>query len=122
MSQNFVSAVVPVEECGRGVESIANLVIWAPVELAGMYGEEPGLTGTTKAVTDKVLYTAGETVRWRRPRVTQPRLGWTEAAFELSFKLNLAMVLYVGVPMMGGIVGNGKPSTILSMAVGMVID
>ena len=52
----------------------------------------------------------------------QPRLDWMEAAFDLSFKLNLAMVLYVGVPTMGGIVGNGKPSTILSMEVGMVID
>ena len=73
-------------------------------------------------VTDKVLYTAGGTVSWRRPRLLQPRLDWTEAAFELSFKLTSAMVLYVVVPTMGGIVGNGKPSTVLSMAVGMVID
>ena len=86
-----------------------------------MSGAEPGLTGMMKAVTDKVLYTAGGTVSWRRPRLPQPRLDWTEAAFELSFKLTSAMMLYVGVPMMGGIVGNGKPSTILSMAVGMVI-
>ena len=90
--------------------------------MAGMIGSEPWLTGTTKAVMDKVLYTAGDTVSWRRPRVPQPRFDWTEAAFELSFKLNSAIVLYVGVPTMGGIVGNGKPSTILSMAVGMVID
>ena len=81
-----------------------------------------GLTCTTKAVTDKLLYTAGDTVSWRRPRAPQPRFDWTEAAFELSFKLNSVIVLYVGVPTMGGIVGNGKPSTILSMAVGMVID
>ena len=52
----------------------------------------------------------------------QPRLDWAEAAFELSFKLTSAMVLYVGALTTGGIVGNGKPSTILSMAVGMVID
>ena len=32
-----------------------NLVIWAPVELAGMMGTEPGLAGTMKAVDDKVL-------------------------------------------------------------------
>ena len=51
----------------------------------------------------------------------QPRLDWTEAEFEFNFKLTLEMVLYVGVPTMGGIVGKGKPSTILSMAVGMVI-
>ena len=78
-----------------------------------MSGADPGLTGKTKAVTDKVLYTAGDTVSWRKPRVPQPRLDWTEAAFELSLKLTSAMVLYVGVQTMGGIVGNGKPSTIL---------
>ena len=87
-----------------------------------MRGAEPGLTVTTKSVTDKVLYTASDTVSWRTPRVPQPRLDWTEAEFELSFKLTSAMVLYVGVPTMGGIFGNGKPSTILSMAVGKVID
>ena len=90
--------------------------------MAGTSGAEAGLTGTTKAVTDKKIYTEGDTVSWRRPRVPQPRLDWTEAAFELSFKLTSAMVLYVEVPTMGGIVGNGKPSTIMSMAVGMVID
>ena len=62
------------------------------MELAGMSGEEPGLTGIKKVVTDKVLYTAGDTVSWRRPRVPQPRLDWTEAAFELSFKLTSEMV------------------------------
>ena len=51
----------------------------------------------------------------------QPRLDWTEAEFEFNFKLTSAMVLSVGVPTMGGIVGKGKPSTILSMSVGMVI-
>ena len=46
-----------------------------------MSDAEPGLTGTEKSVTDKVLYTAGDTVSWRRPRVPQPRLDWTEATF-----------------------------------------
>ena len=86
-----------------------------------MSGEEPGLTGTTKAVTGIVLYTAGDTVSWKRPMVPHPRLDWTEAAFELCFKLTSEIVLYVGVPTMGGVVGYGKPSTILSMVVGMVI-
>ena len=67
-------------------------MIWAPIELAGMSGEEPGLMGTTKVVTDKVLYTAGYTVRWGRLRVPQQRLDWTEVAFELSFKLTSEMV------------------------------
>ena len=70
---------------------------------------------------DKVLLTAGDTVSWRRPRVPQPRLEWTEEEFEFNFKLTSAMVLYVGVSTMGGIIGKGKSSTILSMAVGMVI-
>ena len=74
-----------------------------------------------KAVDDKVLYTASDTFSWRRTRVPQPRLDWTEAEFEFNFKLTSAMVLYVRVPTMGGIVGKGKLSTILSMAVGMVI-
>ena len=63
----------------------------------------------------------GDTVSWRRPRVPQQRLDWTEAEFEFNFKLTSAMVLYVGVPTMGGIVGKGKLSMILSMAVGMVM-
>ena len=74
-----------------------------------------------KVMDNKVLYTAGDTVSWRKPRMPQPRLDWTEAEFESNFKLTTAMVLYVGVPTMGGIVGKRKPSTILSMAVGMVI-
>ena len=51
----------------------------------------------------------------------QPRLDWTETEFEFSFKLTSTMVLYVGVPTIGGIVGNGKPSTILSMVVGVLM-
>ena len=76
-------------------KSLRSSVIWAPVELVGMSVADPGLTGTTKVVTDKVLYTAGDTVSWRRPRVPQPRLDWTEAVFELSFKSTSVMVLYV---------------------------
>ena len=51
----------------------------------------------------------------------QPRLYWTEADFEFNLKLTSAMVLYIGVLTMGEIVGKVKPSTILSMAVGVVI-
>ena len=52
----------------------------------------------------------------------QPKLDWIEVKLEFNFKLTSAMVLYVGVPTMGGIVGKGNPSTILSMAVGMVMS
>ena len=51
----------------------------------------------------------------------QPRLDWREAELEFNFRLTSAMVFYVGVPRMCGIIGKGKPSTILSMAVGMLI-
>ena len=37
------------------LKSYRSLVIWAPVELAGMMGTEPGLTGTMKGMDDKVL-------------------------------------------------------------------
>ena len=55
LSKSLVGAVVLVEECGGGFESIAKSVIWAPVELAGMMSTEQGLTGTKKGVMDKVL-------------------------------------------------------------------
>ena len=79
------------------------------------------MTGTIKAMDYKVLLTSGDTVSWIRPRVPQPRLDWTEAEFGFNLKLALAMVLYVEFPTMVGIVGKVKPSTILWMAVGMVI-
>ena len=39
----------------------------------------------------------------------------------MSFKLTSAIVLYVGFPTMGGVVGKVKSSTILLVVVGMVI-
>ena len=48
-------------------------------------------------------------------------MDWAEAKFDFNFKLTSAVVLYVGVPTMGRIVGNEEPSTILSMTVGMVM-
>ena len=32
-----------------------SLVVWAPVELAGMMGSGPGLTGTMKVIDNKLL-------------------------------------------------------------------
>ena len=45
----------------------------------------------------------------------QPRLDWTKAAFELSYKLTSAMVLYVGVPMISGIDGNGMLNNLVTI-------
>ena len=86
-----------------------------------MMGTETGFTGTMKVMDNKVLYMAGHTVSCRSLKVPQPRLDWTEAEFEFNFKLTSAMVLYVGVPTMGRIIGKRNFSTILSMTVVVVI-
>ena len=58
----------------------------APVAPVGMLGSGPGLTGGTNAVVDKVAYTAGKTVKNKKPSVPHPRLECTDAAFELSLR------------------------------------
>ena len=45
---------------------------------------DPGLTGTTKIEADKVAYKAGNTVRYRSPRVLQPRFDWTKMTLEFN--------------------------------------
>ena len=60
--------------------------IWGPVECSGIMGLDPGLTGMTKIEADKVAYTAGNTVRYRSPRVPHPRFDWTETATHLVLR------------------------------------
>ena len=62
------------------------LVILGPDAIDGMVGLAPGLTGTMKAVTESVAYTAGEAVSCRSPSVPHPRFDWTDAAFYFNFK------------------------------------
>ena len=57
-----------------------------PVDPSRILILEPGLIGTANAVAERVAYTAGDTVRYNRPSVPQPRLDWTDAALEFSFK------------------------------------
>ena len=57
----------------------------APVEPVGIIGSGPGLTGRTNSVVDKVAYTAGETVKNKRPSVPHLRLDCTDAAFKFNF-------------------------------------
>jgi hypothetical protein len=57
-----------------------SLVMTAPVLPAGMVMMAPGLANTMKGVAEKVLYTAANTVSWRRPSWPLPRLKWIEAA------------------------------------------
>ena len=64
----------------------------APVEPVGMIGSGPGLTGGTNLVVDKMVYTAGETVKNKRPSVPHPRLDYTDAALEFNFKWMSAMI------------------------------
>ena len=64
----------------------------APVEPVGMIGSGPGLTGGTNVVVDKVAYTAGETVKNKRPSVPHLRLDCTDATLEFNFKWMSAML------------------------------
>jgi hypothetical protein len=48
---------------------------------------------------------AGDTVSARCPRRPLPRSEWTEAALVLRRRRKLAMVLYVGNLVMGGVFG-----------------
>ena len=50
LSESLVGAIILIEECGGGVESIAKFG-----DLSGMMGSETGLTGTMKAMDEKVL-------------------------------------------------------------------
>ena len=58
----------------------------ALVKPVGMIGSGPGLTGRTNIVVDKVAYTAGETVKNKRPSVPNPRLDCTDVTLEFNFK------------------------------------
>ena len=84
-------------------------------------GSYSGLTGTTKIEADKVMYTAGDTVRYRSPRVPQPRFEWTKRALAFSFMCISEMIAQFGNPMIGDSVGKGKPSTILLMEESMIV-
>ena len=55
-----------------------------------------------------------------RPSAPLPRLDWTDAPLEFSFMCNSEMVSKLGSPTIGAIVGNGKPSRILSIVEGMM--
>ena len=63
-----------------------------PVETAGMTGPMPGFGGGMNGVADRVLYTAGVTVRKRRPNAPLPRCDWTDAALALSLRCSSEMV------------------------------
>ena len=64
----------------------------APVEPVEMIGSGPGLTDGTNVVVDKVAYTAGKTVKNKRPSVPHPRLDCTNAAFEFRLRWMYAML------------------------------
>ena len=62
------------------------LAIWAPVSPSRTIASLPGLMGTKNVLVESVASTAGEKLKWRRPKVMQPKLEWTDAAFEFSFR------------------------------------
>ena len=60
--------------------SSSNQAISGPVAPVGLMGVSPGLMGAMKAVAARIQYTAGVTVRDRRPSWPFPRLEWTDSA------------------------------------------
>ena len=85
------------------------------MEPVGITGAAPELTVTTTVVADRVEYTVGERVRYKRPKVLFPRLEWIDATFEFKLRWTSEIFSYFGAPTIGSIVWNGKPSTILSI-------
>ena len=92
-SESLVGAIVLVEECGGGVESIAKFRDLGASGVGWDDGYRAGVDGHDEGDRRKSVVYGGDTVSWRRPRLTQPRLDWIEAAFEFNFKLTSAMVL-----------------------------
>ena len=89
--------------------------VLGPVAPAGMTRVAPGLGGTTTCVVKRVTYTVGERVRQRCSRVPHPRLVVTDAKFEFRSSCIAWSVAYVGLPLIGGMLGFLKLSTSLSM-------
>ena len=89
--------------------------IWAAVWAGGMTALESGLRGATKGRWDSVLNTTGVTVRAKRPRRPLPRCDWMDAALALNFRCTCQMDSYVGLYMIGWIVGSGELSRISSV-------
>ena len=59
------------------------LAIWGAVALSGMVGADPGFTGGTKAVAERVAYNSGFRVSHKCPKVPQPKLEATVAELAL---------------------------------------
>ena len=78
---------------------MASVKDWRLLEMTAAVAPEvliavaPGLTGGTEGVAERVLYTAGETVKNRRPRCPYLRLDWIDVEFAFSLKWTLEMVL-----------------------------
>ena len=73
------------------------------------------------STSDRVLYTSGVTVRYSKPNLPFPRCEFTEAALAFSFFCSSLIVSYVGCPIIGSTVKNGKESLIFSTEDVMVV-
>ena len=91
-------------------------MICGPVDPGGTSHVCPGFNGALNVTPDRGFYTASVTVNASRPRAPFPSPEWTEAAFEFNLMWTSAIVSYVGIPIMGVILGCGNPSTILLMS------
>ena len=95
--------------------------IYGLVEPLGMTNVCPGFTGGTTGTPARVLYTVGVTVKARRPKASSLSSECTDAAFKFSLIWISAIDSYVGIPIMGVIIGYGNPSTILSMSYILIV-
>ena len=85
-------------------------LVAAAVLPGGMMGCGPGYNGISKGTWEIVLYTGADRMIPRYPFVPPPRFDVTEAAMAANGRLVSANVLYVGKPVIFGIIGCGKLS------------
>ena len=78
-----------------------------------MTGVVSGLKEGTTLVVKRVAYTVGERLRHKWPRVPQPRLVVTDAAFNFKSLCIAWSVTYVGSQSINGMLGFSKLSTSL---------
>ena len=70
---------------------------------------------TSTARVDRVLQTAAETVRSKIPLSPLCKCEFTESEFWFNFKWIALMVLCVGIPMIGSMVGFAQDPTIFAL-------
>ena len=93
----------------------------SPVAPNGMTCVTPGLRGGTTHVAERVTHTVGERVRQKCMSVPQPKFVLTDAAFEFRSACMAWIVTYVGLPLIGRIMGFSNLSTSISTELAVMV-